>query len=234
MQREEAARANGTMTDEQIRANQQARGLGALIGGAVVLDAWTGFTGSKVLGGTLLAGDFYDNPSTSEAENQRRNQQLKNDVAWGVMGAGAMRIGGALLETAGELSSAIRSAVPKFGTYSNVQAREWYLGQEAKIPSLINNELSLEDQAKQAFGLRNIFRTTARELMADRNLAAKLNVEEPNMTWDQVVKKYSDKGFSGDELYKKIIGASQRSRQSVNESLGVKPKTDTNGEHKSE
>ncbi|PZF74801.1 hypothetical protein DN068_00975 [Taibaiella soli] len=89
MQREEAARANRTMTDEQIHANQQARGLGALLGGAIVLDAWTGFTGSKVLGGALIAGDFYDNPSTSEAENQRRNQQLKNDVAWGVIGYGA-------------------------------------------------------------------------------------------------------------------------------------------------
>ena len=60
--------------------------------------------------------------------------------------------------------------------------------------------------------------------MADRELAAKLNKEEPNMTWEQVVQKYEKQGLSGDDLWNKIIESSQKSRQAVNEKLGVKPK----------
>lgn len=87
---------------------------------------------------------------------------------------------------------------------------------------MIDKNLSLEQQAKQAFSLRNQFRTRARELMSDRELAASLNKTDPNLTWEQVVKKYSDKGHTGDSLYQEIINFSQRSRTSVNESLGLK------------
>ena len=110
----------------------------------------------------------------------------------------------------------------KTGTLSNVEVRTWYLEQESKIPGMINKNLSLEQQAKQAVDLRNQFRTQARDLMADRDLAASLNKSDPNLTWDQVVQKYSDKGFKGDALYQEIINATQRSRTSVNESLGIK------------
>ena len=41
------------------------------------------------------------------------------------------------------------------GTLSNVDARKWYLKQEAKIPDLIDDSLPLEQQARQAFDLRN-------------------------------------------------------------------------------
>jgi filamentous hemagglutinin len=107
---------------------------------------------------------------------------------------------------------------------SSVEAREWYVAREADIPTLINKKLSLKEQAKQAFELRNQFRTDARELMADRKLAEKLNREEPNMTWDQVVEKYKKQDYKGDDLWKKIIESSQKSRQSVNQQLNVKPK----------
>jgi filamentous hemagglutinin len=73
--------------------------------------------------------------------------------------------------------------------------------------------------------LRNTLRTKARDLMSDRKLAKELMQNEKNMTWDQVVEKYSEGGkVTGDELYKKIIEGSQKSRASVNESLGVKAK----------
>lgn len=116
-------------------------------------------------------------------------------------------------------------ALPKFGTLTNVAAREWYLAQEVKIPTLLDKVATFEQQAKQAFNLRNLYRTTARELMADRKAAEALYKSDPNMTWDQVVQKYTDKGLSGDELYKEIVNASTRSRGSVNAELGVKPKS---------
>ena len=105
---------------------------------------------------------------------------------------------------------------------SNVEARKWYLEQEAKIPGMIDSSLSLEEQAKQAFNLRNKFRTEARELMADRATAESLYKTDPNWSWEKIVQKQVEKGLSGDDIYKEIIASSQRSRDAVNKSLGVK------------
>ena len=107
------------------------------------------------------------------------------------------------------------------GTLSNVDARKWYLEQEAKIPDLIDDSLPLEQQARQAFDLRNQYRTQARELMSDRQLAESLYASDPNLTWEQIIQKQIDKGLSGDDIYKAIIESSQRSRTSVNQSLGL-------------
>lgn len=44
------------------------------------------------------------------------------------------------------------------------------------------------------------------------------------MTWEEVVKKYMDKGYVGNELYQEIMKAALRSNSSVNQYLGVFPK----------
>ena len=103
----------------------------------------------------------------------------------------------------------------------SVDARKWYLAQESKIPDLIDRNSPLEEQAKQAFDLRNQYRTQARELMSDRSLAESLYQTDPNLTWEQVIQKQIAKGLSGDEIYEAIIESSQRSRKSVNQSLGL-------------
>ena len=54
--------------------------------------------------------------------------------------------------------------------------------------------------------------------------AAKLIGTKPNMTWEQVVKKYTNKGFTGDALYQEIIKAAQRSNPAINRLLGIFPK----------
>lgn len=104
---------------------------------------------------------------------------------------------------------------------SNKDARKWYLAHEAKIPEIIDKSLSLEQQARQAFELRNQFRTQARELMEDRVLAEQLHKKEPNKTWEEIIQRQRDKGFTGDDIYREIIASSQRSRTSVNKSLGL-------------
>lgn len=86
---------------------------------------------------------------------------------------------------------------------------------------MIDDSLPLEQQARQAFDLRNQYRTQARELMSDRQLAESLYSTDPNLTWEQIVQKQMDKGLSGDDIYKAIIESSQRSRTSVNQSLGL-------------
>lgn len=115
------------------------------------------------------------------------------------------------------------TAIPKenYHSMSIVDVRKWYLSQEAKIPDLIDASQSLENQAYQAFSLRNEFRTTARELMADRATAESLYITDPNRTWEQMVNKQINNGLIGDDIYRAIINSSQKSRPSVNKSLGL-------------
>ena len=40
--------------------------------------------------------------------------------------------------------------------------------------------------------------------------------------WEKIVQKQVEKGLSGDDIYKEIIANSQRSRDAINKSLGVK------------
>ena len=57
--------------------------------------------------------------------------------------------------------------------------------------------------------------------MADRTTAESLYKTDPNLTWEEVVRKQSAKGLEGDDIYRAIIESSQRSRKSVNKSLGL-------------
>ena len=112
--------------------------------------------------------------------------------------------------------------LPKPGTLSNVDARKWYLAQEALILNKIDPKLPLREQAIQAFNMRNKLRTQARDLMSDRKLAEKLMRDEPNMAFQELVrKKYKQKGLTGDALWQDIIDSSQKSRKSVNKKLGL-------------
>ncbi len=114
------------------------------------------------------------------------------------------------------------SCAPRSGTLSNVEARQWYLAEEAKILGRVDPNLPLRERAIQAFNMRNQVRTKARELMSDRELAAKLMREEPNMTLRELVKrKYQKKGLVGDELWQDILDSSRKSRTSVNKKLGL-------------
>ena len=116
-----------------------------------------------------------------------------------------------------------RTAIDKLaGTFSEFEARTLYKAQEAKIPSLLTKDAPLESQAKEAFNLRNQFRTEARKLMKNRDGAKYLTTEEPNMTWDQTVDKYRRQGLEGDELWNKIIESSQKSRPSADKAAGIK------------
>jgi RHS repeat-associated protein len=154
----------------------------------------------------------------------------KRSLKENISGGSYYTLKGLELYTVIEIPEVLRSDIktPNYlaksmpGTLSNLEAREWYLAREAEIPSALNTKLPLEEQAKQAVSLRNEIRAKARDLMADREEAARLDAEEPNMTWEQVVKKYKDQGYTGNKLYNKIIESSQKSRSSVNESLNAK------------
>lgn len=146
------------------------------------------------------------------------------------IGAATGGLGGAILSGAGVLiargvaKTRIWGKItgrPRLGSLDNKAAREWYLEQERLIPERIDPNAPLEIQARQAHALRNEARTTARELMADRNLASQLVRDSPNLSWGEIIEKTRAKGFQGDDIYREIVSSSQRSRKSVNEKLGL-------------
>ena len=60
--------------------------------------------------------------------------------------------------------------------------------------------------------------------MSNQAIAQGLEITDPNKTWEQIIEKYMGKGFTGDALYEEIIEASTRSRNAINQSLGIFPK----------
>ncbi len=109
----------------------------------------------------------------------------------------------------------------KPGSLDKSQARNWYIQQEEAIPSKLDPNASLENQAKQAFDLRNEARTQTRILMKDQDIATKLNETDPNYTWQQIIDKYKKQGYTGDNLWNKIIESSQKSRASIDAEHGI-------------
>ena len=163
-------------------------------------------------------------PYITEEESEL-NYELAGQIVYGnvaILGGAALEsVGKLIAPIVGKIESLFGRGAGEYGTLSNVEARQWYLQQEARIPKLIGSSASLEEQAMQASQFRNQFRAEARNLMADRNEAARLLREEPNMTWEEVVNKYQARGYQGDDLWNAIIEGSQRSRPSVNQSLGL-------------
>ena len=106
---------------------------------------------------------------------------------------------------------------------SNRAVRKWYISQDQTIVSQIDKSLPLLDRAKQAFTLRNLHRTQARELMRDQKERQELDRSDPNRTFEDLLSdKMKRKGMTYEEALHDIIGTSTKTRKSVNRSLGLK------------
>ena len=104
----------------------------------------------------------------------------------------------------------------------NKEVRSWYLAHDAKIPDMIDKSQPIEIQARQAFELRNTFRTQARDLMKDQRLRAELDRDDKNKAFEELLKhKIEDKGLSYAEALEDILASATKTRRSVNESLGL-------------
>jgi hypothetical protein len=107
------------------------------------------------------------------------------------------------------------------------EARRVYKIGELRIAEqdqqLAKQGVSLEERAKAASASRSALRSWIRSIQENQGDAANLNQTEPNMSWDEVVKKYQDQGLTGDDLWRKIIEKSSASRASVDDTFGVDP-----------
>lgn len=110
-----------------------------------------------------------------------------------------------------ELSVKLRlSLIPEYRSLTLYEARVWYSWRKAKIKDLLDKTKPLEQQAKQAFNMRNEIRMNARNAMKDADIAEFLNTKEINMTWEAVYSHYR-----GD--YNKIIEGSMKGRSDVDQ-----------------
>ena len=75
------------------------------------------------------------------------------------------------------------------GTLTNRDGREWYITHDATIPDLIDRTAPIEEQARQACELRNKFRTQARDLMPDQDERRRLDSDEPNLNFEELIAK---------------------------------------------
>jgi len=88
-------------------------------------------------------------------------------------------------------AGAANAATPEYGSLSNLDAREWYVRNVRDIGNRIDKSLPLEAQARQASGLRNLYKEIARDAMYDKTQAAVLDVSLPIQPFDKFVGIYT-------------------------------------------
>lgn len=104
----------------------------------------------------------------------------------------------------------------------NKEVRLWYKAHDEKIPDLIDKSLPLREQAKQAFELRNQYRTQARELMSNQVVRKELDAKHRNLTFEEILehkrKKY---GLTENEAYEDIIRSSATTNKKYDKIAGI-------------
>lgn len=103
--------------------------------------------------------------------------------------------------------------------------RIWYDTHDQKlIHSRIDQSLPIEVKARQAFDLRNLYRTQARELMGDQLVGrAKLDRNDPNKEWEQlIVRKMNKYNLTREEAIEDIYRSATTPNKEINEKFGLK------------
>ena len=112
--------------------------------------------------------------------------------------------------------------LPK-ASLDNLTAREWYIYHVRDIVQEVDASLPLEQKAYQAFEKRNAYRNQARELMLDQNTRRQLEIDHPNMTFEEkIAEKIQKKGMTRKEAIEDIFYTSIKTNIVVNTILGVK------------
>ncbi|MDR2992797.1 MAG: hypothetical protein LBV11_03030, partial [Bacillus cereus] len=158
-------------------------------------------------------GNGLSNLSKADLENIL--QLLDNDINLAqkvALSTKEIQTASTLTELAAKLKLPVNPAVSSLTPY---QARVWYSWRKASIRDMLDKTKSLEEQAKQAFNLRNEIRTGTRSVMKDKDIAEFLNKNEPNRIWEDMITNTKNKGFSGDDVWEEIISSSMKGRDVV-------------------
>ena len=104
----------------------------------------------------------------------------------------------------------------------NKSVREWYVTNVSGIPDQIDKTRPLEEQAKQAFELRNRYKHMARVAMSDEETARKLERTRPAPAWEELIAdKMRRKGMTRKEATKDILDTASKTNADVNKEFGL-------------
>lgn len=107
-------------------------------------------------------------------------------------------------------------------TLSDYEVRVWYDNKDRGIGDLIDTSKSIKEQAIQACDLRNMYRTQAREMMKNQEKRKKLDISDPNKTFEELLERKKIRyGLEEEEAYKAIIASSMKTNTKVNKMLGL-------------
>ncbi len=113
---------------------------------------------------------------------------------------------------------------------SNSDIRKWYLDKVGTIPELDKKwaaeGVPLQERARRAVEIRHDARLEARKMMKNPLEVALLRARDfftygsiNGPSFKQLVKKAEAKGLQGDEVWKELLGSSNRTNQTVNQHI---------------
>jgi len=111
-----------------------------------------------------------------------------------------------------------RWVVPRNRSLMNAEVRQWY---DPLAKSININRLPTEANARAVHAERNALKQQARDLMANRAAAARLEKNYPIRDFDYYVKKYSEQGYKGEALWMRIMEGGQTPNAAVSERYGI-------------
>lgn len=104
----------------------------------------------------------------------------------------------------------------------NQSVREWYVANVSDIPNQIDRSKPFEEQAIQAFELRNRYKHEARVAMSDVETARKLEERRPAPAFEALLEsKRKRKGLSREEALEDILKTAAKTNADVNKEFGL-------------
>lgn len=105
---------------------------------------------------------------------------------------------------------------------SNKEVREQYIKAVSNIKNNIDDSLPIEEKARKAFEERNRLRTEARNMMADIETKRKLELNNPNKSFEELLKsKMKRKGLTRERAIQDIYETATKTNEKVNRDLGI-------------
>jgi deoxycytidylate deaminase len=202
-----------------------AKGLGAVMIGSVATRAmkatmttktttWAAQIAVAVL---LLATGTVPASSGLLAENSPRDKNTLDGSfhrAWSSVSGGTHR--GCADFCHGSAADSV--VAPKNASLSNEASRVWYNKQLEKINLDVP---ATEANARAIHAERNALKQQARDLMADRAEAARLDQNFPLRDFDYYVQKYKADGLEGEALWRRVMEAGKTPNPEVNRQFGI-------------
>jgi hypothetical protein len=101
---------------------------------------------------------------------------------------------------------------------SNFDVRKWY---DTKVKAININIPPTEANARKIVTERNRLKREARDMMADREEAKRLDIKHPLREFEHYEKKYYEEGMTKEELYREIMEGGTRPNKDVNKANGI-------------